>query len=212
MRAPLSRSGHRDGAGRGFGSWTSADAVIRPQTSSKSAASSPISNIATSGSLRDVHNGGSRATPKTTGVDRGAGQPRKRSNVTRRPSTPPGPTRPFTSADVIVLSRHPWAAWSLRIPSSRSPDILPPIIFSRSSTTLYSYRSAMTPWSIKLSTTTSRSATTRKRRTSADTQPRTVVSDTGRADEDLVGTSYSPRAHEPLDGADKSTAPGRGKV
>jgi hypothetical protein len=34
-------------------------------------------------------------------------QPTGRSNVTSRPSTLPGPTRPFTSVLVIALSCHP---------------------------------------------------------------------------------------------------------
>ena len=34
-------------------------------------------------------------------------QPTCRSKVTRRPSTPPGPTRPLTSTDVIALSCQP---------------------------------------------------------------------------------------------------------
>ena len=69
---------------------------------------------------------------------RGSDQPTARSNVTSSPSVPPGPMRPFTSAEVMVLSCHPCSACSLRIRSSFSPDILPPIIFSRSSRTLYS--------------------------------------------------------------------------
>jgi hypothetical protein len=52
-----------------------------------------------------------------------------RSNVTSSPSTPPGPTRPLTSADVIALRRQPWPACWLRTCSSLSPDILPPNIF-----------------------------------------------------------------------------------
>src|SRR6266700_2673042 len=55
------------------------------------------------------------------------------------PSTPPGPMRPFTSAEVIALRRQLWRACSLRIFSRLPPDILPPISFSRSSRTLYSY-------------------------------------------------------------------------
>src|SRR5918993_687626 len=55
----------------------------------------------------------------------------------RNPAVPPGPTRPFTSALVIALSCQPWEAWSLRSFSSFSPDILPPILLSRTSTTLY---------------------------------------------------------------------------
>jgi hypothetical protein len=38
--------------------------------------------------------------------------------VTSRPSVPPGPTRPFTSALVIALSCQPWEACSLRSFSS----------------------------------------------------------------------------------------------
>src|SRR6478752_1904979 len=60
-----------------------------------------------------------------------------------RPSTPPGPIRPLMSAEVIAFRCQPWAACSLRIFSSLSPDILPPSIFSRTSTTLYS--NAMDP-------------------------------------------------------------------
>src|SRR6478735_985066 len=60
-----------------------------------------------------------------------------------RPSTPPGPIRPLMSAEVIAFRCQPWAACSLRIFSSFSPDILPPSIFSRTSTTLYS--NAMDP-------------------------------------------------------------------
>ena len=36
--------------------------------------------------------------------------PMRRSKVTRRPSVPPGPSRPFTSALVIALSCQPWEA------------------------------------------------------------------------------------------------------
>src|SRR3954462_13344537 len=63
-----------------------------------------------------------------------------RSNVTSSPSTPPGPTRPFTSAEVIAFSCHPSTAWSLSSFSSFPRDILPPSSFSRTSTTLYVYR------------------------------------------------------------------------
>ena len=59
-----------------------------------------------------------------------------RSNVTSSPSTPPGPTRPFTSVEVTAFRRQPCAACSLRTSCSLSPDILPPSIFSRISTTL----------------------------------------------------------------------------
>ena len=37
----------------------------------------------------------------------GVGQAAGRSKVTRRPSTPPGPTRPLTSADVMALTIQP---------------------------------------------------------------------------------------------------------
>src|SRR3954451_13590579 len=59
------------------------------------------------------------------------------SKVTRMPLTPPGPTRPFTSTDVIAFSDQPLEPCSFRTFSSLSPDIFPPIIPSRSSTTLY---------------------------------------------------------------------------
>ena len=41
---------------------------------------------------------------------------------------------------MMALSRQPPLACSLRIFASLSPGILRPIIFSRTSTTLYSYR------------------------------------------------------------------------
>jgi len=37
-------------------------------------------------------------------------QPIRRSKVTSKPSAPPGPTRPFTSALVIALSCQPWGS------------------------------------------------------------------------------------------------------
>src|SRR3954465_574896 len=58
------------------------------------------------------------------------------------PSTPPGPTRPFTSVDVTALSCQPSRAWSLSTSSSLSPDILPPTRPSRSPTPLYGWRAA----------------------------------------------------------------------
>src|SRR3712207_492236 len=51
--------------------------------------------------------------------------------------------RPFTSTAVIALSCQPSRARSLSTFSSLSPDILPPSIPSRISSTLYSYRAAM---------------------------------------------------------------------
>src|SRR5918997_281830 len=54
-----------------------------------------------------------------------------------------GRTRPLTSTAVIALSCQPWAACSLSTFSSFAPDILPPSMPSRSSTTVYWYRFAM---------------------------------------------------------------------
>jgi hypothetical protein len=71
--------------------------------------------------------------------DRQDSQPRMRSKVTSRPSTPPGPTLPLTSVAVMAFSYQPCAAVSFSNRSSLGPLILPPIIFSRISTTLYSY-------------------------------------------------------------------------
>jgi hypothetical protein len=87
---------------------------------------------------------------------RRAAQPVGRSKVTSSPSTPPGPTRPFTSAEVMALSCQPSLASLLRIfsccssasgaalrgtlsRSDRVPsDSFPPIRPSRSWTTRYS--------------------------------------------------------------------------
>lgn len=49
-----------------------------------------------------------------------------RSKVTRSPSTPPGPTRPFTAVDVMPLRRQPCLACSLSTScsaSGRSPGL-----------------------------------------------------------------------------------------
>src|SRR3954447_22188722 len=86
-----------------------------------------------------------RADPGLAPAFRGGegGHATGRSNVISRPSTPPGPTRPLTSTEVMAFSCHPCRACSLRSFSTLSPDILPPSIPSRTSSTLYSYRPAM---------------------------------------------------------------------
>jgi hypothetical protein len=74
------------------------------------------------------------------GRGRSIGQATGRSKVTRRPSTPPGPTRPLTSADVMAFTIQPFRASSFRISSSLSAESLPPTRLSRSWTTRYSNR------------------------------------------------------------------------
>jgi len=49
-----------------------------------------------------------------------------------------GPPRPLFTVAGMAVSRHPCRACSFSIVSSLSPDILPPSIFSRISTTVYS--------------------------------------------------------------------------
>ena len=103
------------------------------------AASRRVVRLALPGGGRPEHRRGqparAAARPLTAGGVPGPGQ--GRSKVTSRPSTAPGPIRPLTSTEVIALSVHPCAPCSLSTFSSLSPDIFPPIMPSRSSTTLY---------------------------------------------------------------------------